>query len=104
MEPRHLPDRVLNPYSAPGAIPSAGSNGVIDGPLFLSSSTDGVSADPDVVPLGFTPGTDTMEGLEEKLIRAVLERAGGNKSEAARMLGISRFALLRRLEKLGPGH
>ena len=53
--------------------------------------------------VGFVPGVDTLEGIEEKLILAVLEKAGGNRSEAARMLGISRFALLRRLEKIGSG-
>jgi len=36
------------------------------------------------------------------LIQA-LERARGNKSQAARMLGISRDTLRYRLAKLGPG-
>jgi len=86
IEPGSLPERVLNPYTGPG--PSCGVR-----PDFVAAA-DGLQ-------LGFTPGVDTLELLEERLIRAVLERAGGNRSEAARMLGISRFSLLRRLEKLG---
>ncbi len=85
IEPGHLPDRVRNPYrpaAAPQDLPpaTAGRAGVVD--------------------LGFVPGVDTLDAFEERLIREVLDRAGGNRSEAARMLGISRFALLRRLEKL----
>ncbi len=42
-----------------------------------------------------------LEELERDLIRQALERAGGNKSKAARLLGISRPTLLYRLEKHG---
>lgn len=39
--------------------------------------------------------------LERRSIEAALAQAGGNKSQAAKALGISRFALQRKLEKYG---
>ena len=39
--------------------------------------------------------------LEQRSIQAALAQAGGNKSQAAKALGISRFALQRKLEKYG---
>jgi transcriptional regulator with GAF, ATPase, and Fis domain len=44
---------------------------------------------------------ETIAEFERSAILAGLERAGGNKSQAARALGISRFALQRKLEKYG---
>ncbi len=43
----------------------------------------------------------TLEDAERLLIRKALERYGGNVSDAARGLGLSRSALYRRLEKYG---
>jgi len=40
---------------------------------------------------------------EAGAIREALEQAGGNKAEAARLLGVSRRTIYRRLEKLGIG-
>ena len=42
-----------------------------------------------------------LEDVEKELLRAALEKAGGNQSQAARLLGISRQTLLYRLEKYG---
>ena len=42
-----------------------------------------------------------MADLERRSIEAALAQAGGNKSQAARALGISRFALQRKLDKYG---
>jgi DNA-binding NtrC family response regulator len=53
--------------------------------------------------LEFRPGTDTLDGLERQLLEAALKMADGRKSRAAELLGISRFALLRRVEKYGLG-
>ena len=39
-----------------------------------------------------------LEALEADLVRQALERAGGNQSAAARLLGISRYALRYRME------
>ena len=44
---------------------------------------------------------ETIAEFERSAIEAALERAGGNKSQAARALGISRFALQRKLDKYG---
>jgi DNA-binding NtrC family response regulator len=43
----------------------------------------------------------TLEQWEDEMIREALRRANGNKSQAARMLGLSRNALRYRLGKIG---
>ncbi len=53
------------------------------------------------IPIDFIPGVDTLATVEIKMIRHALDQAGGSRTEAARLLGISRFQLLRRLEKHG---
>lgn len=40
-----------------------------------------------------------LESLEETLLREALRRAGGNRSEAGRLLGLSRHQIRRRIEK-----
>ena len=47
-----------------------------------------------------TPGFD-LDSFERDLIFASLERAGGNKASAARLLGITRRRLYSRLHSLG---
>lgn len=42
-----------------------------------------------------------LEALEQSLIRQALERTGGNQTRAARLLGISRYTLIYRMEKYG---
>jgi DNA-binding NtrC family response regulator len=56
-----------------------------------------------VVPTGtaFLPEGVTLEQWEDEMIREALRRANGNKSQAARLLGLSRNALRYRLGKLG---
>jgi DNA-binding NtrC family response regulator len=49
----------------------------------------------------FLPEGMTLEQHEDELIREALRRAGGNKSQAARLLGLSRNALRYRLTKIG---
>ena len=51
---------------------------------------------PHVLPPGMT-----LEQWEDETIREALRRANGNKSQAARALGLSRNALRYRLSKLG---
>ena len=47
------------------------------------------------------PEGSTLEQWEEEMIREALRKAGGNKSQAARALGLSRNALRYRLSKMG---
>jgi DNA-binding NtrC family response regulator len=62
------------------------------------------SAAPSAFPFDFVPGIDTLESLERRMIKQALRRANNVKAEAARMLGISRYQLLRRMEKYGIQH
>ena len=50
---------------------------------------------------GFLPEGMTLEEWEDEMIREALKRASGNKSQAARLLGLSRNALRYRLGKMG---
>ena len=43
----------------------------------------------------------TLEAAERRLIARALHETGGNVSEAARRLGVSRMALRYRIQKLG---
>ena len=49
----------------------------------------------------FLPDGMTLDQWEDDMIREALKRAGGNKSQAARLLGLSRNALRYRLSKIG---
>jgi DNA-binding NtrC family response regulator len=49
----------------------------------------------------FLPEGMTLEQWEDNMIKEALRRANGNKSQAARLLGLSRNALRYRLSKLG---
>jgi DNA-binding NtrC family response regulator len=50
---------------------------------------------------GFLPEGLTLEEHEQALIREALRRANGNKSQAARLLGLTRNALRYRLAQMG---
>ncbi len=82
IELRHLPERLRGERIAlagPARSPAAGQAATID----------------------FIPGVDTMDSLERKMIERALQTTGGARAEAARLLGISRFQLLRRMQKYG---
>jgi two-component system NtrC family response regulator len=81
--PEHLPDRVRAPQHR--GPPRLGVVGATDGGLTIE----------------FRPGVDTLDDCEKRLITEALKMAGGKKAKAADILGISRFALLRRVEKFG---
>jgi DNA-binding NtrC family response regulator len=49
----------------------------------------------------FLPDGMTLEEYENDLVRQALRRAHGNKSQAARLLGLTRNALRYRLSKIG---
>ncbi len=50
---------------------------------------------------GFLPAGMTLDQYEQSLIREALKRAAGNKSQAARLLGLTRNALRYRLSQMG---
>ncbi|MCC6536463.1 MAG: sigma-54-dependent Fis family transcriptional regulator [Bryobacterales bacterium] len=49
----------------------------------------------------FLPDGMTLDEFEQSILREALRRAGGNKSQAARMLGLTRNALRYRLTQMG---
>jgi transcriptional regulator with GAF, ATPase, and Fis domain len=49
----------------------------------------------------FLPEGLTLDEYEQNIIREALKRAGGNKSQAARLLGLTRNALRYRLTQMG---
>jgi two-component system, NtrC family, response regulator AtoC len=49
----------------------------------------------------FPPEGMTLEQFEDEIIKEAVRRANGNKSQAARLLGLSRNALRYRLSKMG---
>lgn len=64
-------------------------------PRRLGTGAQGAAAN------GFLPEGLTLDQYEQQLIREALRRAGGNKSQAARLLGLSRNALRYRLSQMG---
>ncbi|HEV2348866.1 MAG TPA: sigma-54 dependent transcriptional regulator [Terriglobia bacterium] len=51
--------------------------------------------------VNFIPEGQTLEQFEDEIIKEALRRSKGNKSQAARLLGLSRNALRYRLTKIG---
>jgi len=51
--------------------------------------------------IALPPEGVNLEEVEQELIRQALERARGNKSKAAELLGLTRHTLLYRMEKYG---
>jgi len=79
---------------------SAGT--VIDAPdIRLDIAVSGPTPNAAGGSIPFPPDGTTLEQFEDEIIREALRRAGGNKSQAARLLGLSRNALRYRLSKLG---
>ncbi len=46
-----------------------------------------------------TPDGDLLEALEKQVVRLALQQGGGNVSKSAKLLGIDRHTLQRRIEK-----
>ena len=67
------------------------------GDIHLDSPRSRTGASPD----RFLPDGMTLDQYEDEMIREALKRANGNKSQAARLLGLSRNALRYRLSKIG---
>ena len=62
---------------------------------------DARAARPSNEDANFLPDGMTLEQHEDELVREALRRAHGNKSQAARLLGLTRNALRYRLSKIG---
>jgi len=77
------------------ALSAGGLIGVED--IHLDSRPPKASGAPTFMP----PEGMTLEQYEDEIIREALRRANGNKSQAARLLGLSRNALRYRLAKAG---
>jgi DNA-binding NtrC family response regulator len=67
----------------------------LDNAPSTTASPDGSAGVP------FPPEGQTLEKFEDEIIKEALRRANGNKSQAARLLGLSRNALRYRLTKIG---
>jgi DNA-binding NtrC family response regulator len=65
----------------------------------IAASSGGAAAGPPP-PVEEAPETDLLANAQRRQIERVLKRVKGNKTEAARLLGISRRALYRWLERL----
>jgi two-component system, NtrC family, response regulator AtoC len=59
--------------------------------------------EPEGMPLERLPLKEAVAALERRMIADALERAGGNRSEAARQLGIARAQLYLKMEEYGIG-
>jgi DNA-binding NtrC family response regulator len=93
----------LSPHVVSGAVVwPAGSTA-----SEVSIAAEHVSAAPAGHPVGGTDASgegklkDAIEALERELITAALARCDGNKSEAARQLGISRSNLIAKAQSFG---
>ena len=64
--------------------------------LKISGKPNGVSTQEALLPEGVT-----LEQWEQNMIREAIRRADGNKSQAARLLGLTRNALRYRLSQMG---
>lgn len=68
----------------------------------VQESTRSVGALPELPPDDQLNLDEYVEALERQLITRAMTAVGGNQSEAARRLGVSRGKLLGRLRKYGP--
>lgn len=83
-----LPSAGGSAPSGPGATPDAGD-----------AATDSAGADRLPIALGFD--SLDLEELEGRAVREALRRCDGNQVQAAKLLGITRQTLRRRMKKLG---
>ena len=101
---------LLESYAWPGN--SRELRNVLERILLLAETTDAISRE--ALPPAISGARATMEHalvlpaagldleqLERELICQALQRSGGNKSQAARLLGLTRDTLRYRLEKYG---
>lgn len=77
----------------------------VDAPLLRLAAGevegDGSATEPVALLEGLGPLDAALAELERRLVRDAMQSAGGNQSEAARRLGISRVGLIKKLARLG---
>ncbi len=108
--PEHLPVEKMQatliprPQAAPPSAGAGGSNELDDGPDVTMrvprtlEPSDRDTAAPTTTP---TSLREELHALEKQRIMQALETCAGNQSAAARLLGISRSALVARIEEFG---
>jgi two-component system nitrogen regulation response regulator GlnG len=96
----------------PGASPSRSVNshgaGRVSLPAITATGNRGQETVDDLIQRHFAGPEGqvydgVMEDIERRLIAQTLERAGGNQTEAARLLGITRTTIRAKIQKLGIG-
>lgn len=87
---------LLTASDLPGLAVSAASSGA--DPALLAAASD--APDP-ATPVRLPEGGIELESVERELLRQALERADGNRTRAAALLGLSRHTLRYRMEKFG---
>ncbi|MFZ5479455.1 MAG: sigma-54-dependent transcriptional regulator [Myxococcota bacterium] len=69
-------------------------------PAFIKAAASKKAALP-AEPAAVASGVDTLADVERRQVLAALGEVGGNKAKAARLLGISRMTLYRKLKEMG---
>jgi DNA-binding NtrC family response regulator len=97
----HWPGNVRQLENSVERAVALSSGRVIDVDDIHLDSTHGKGGVVSGAPDQLLPEGMTLEQWEDNMIKEALRRANGNKSQAARLLGLSRNALRYRLSKLG---
>jgi DNA-binding NtrC family response regulator len=97
----HWPGNVRQLENSVERAVALSSGRVIDVDDIHLDSTHGKGGVASGAPDQLLPEGMTLEQWEDNMIKEALRRANGNKSQAARLLGLSRNALRYRLSKLG---
>ncbi|HEV8181742.1 MAG TPA: sigma-54 dependent transcriptional regulator [Candidatus Angelobacter sp.] len=97
----HWPGNVRQLENSVERAVALSSGRVIDVDDIHLDSTHGKGSVASGAPDQLLPEGMTLEQWEDNMIKEALRRANGNKSQAARLLGLSRNALRYRLSKLG---
>jgi DNA-binding NtrC family response regulator len=96
------PLRALEDYAWPGNVRELSH--VMERAVLTASGAQITQLDfgiPLDTPSGAPVANQTLDAAEQDMIRSALERCAGNIQKTAEMLGLSRAALYRRLEKFG---
>ena len=97
------PGNVRQLENAVARIVALSTGGDIGLEAFAAASTAPTAdADAEAPPEGTLSLREQLDAVERSLIRRTMAAAGGNQSEAARRLGLSRGSLIERLKKYGP--